>query len=174
MIAGLGWEEATDEDARTQVRRRLQQRRCLVCGSRGLVNRQTSYFCAAHVATHRFCSTCETLCPTHAHGADSRCRACSTARSLSYYHANAERNIYRIRLRAIAQRRESRGEQILRRMRDRIALASLVAATPGWSWRQRGQLLGRNAAQLATAYRRQCAGDVSDADGPDRATRKRA
>ena len=167
------WDTAIEEDARTRLRRRLQQRRCLVCGSRALVNRTTSYFCALHITTHRYCGPCETLRTAVEHGNDSRCRACATARSLAYYHANAERNLYRIRLRQLSTRTRSRADQIFDSLRRRIALADLVAQTPDWSWPRRAAVHGGDRAQLARAYREQCAGLAFDADSPDRLTRRR-
>lgn len=160
------WIEAEVEGERARWRRRIQQRRCLVCGSRDLVNQGSSYFCAEHLRTHRWCGLCETLRPLEAHGLDCRCRTCSTARSLAYHRANTERTAYRQRLRDIARRRHTRGEQILVNMRRRIALAAFVAATPGMSWAARGRLLGAAGRTLAEAYRAQCRGraDVDAAD----------
>lgn len=160
------------EDPRTAWRRRLQQRRCLVCGARDLIH-ATSYFCAAHIATHRYCSTCETLRPLDAHGRDSRCKACARARALTAYHQDSDRCLYRIRLRELRTRQYSRADQLFIAIRRRIALADLVAATPGWSWRRRAEAVGWNRAALADAYRRQTRGLVRDADMPDRAQPRR-
>lgn len=165
--------EIETEDSRTTWRRRLQQRRCLTCGSKQLVNNQTSYFCPAHIASHRYCSTCETLRTRQEHGKDSRCRACSGKRSLACYHANADRNVYRIRLKQIGSRRESRADQIFAAVRRRIALADLVRRTPGWSWRRRAALIGGNAACLCAAYRAQTRGFVADPDMADRVRPRR-
>jgi len=157
------------ESARERTRRRLQQRRCLVCGARGLANRDTSYFCRLHISAYRYCSTCETLRTTAEHGKDSRCKGCASEKALAYYRANSDANIYRIRLKELATRQSTRGDQILAGVRRRIALAALVRATPGWSWPKRAALVGMNRCQLARNYRQQCAGRVLDADQSDRA-----
>jgi len=157
------------ESARTQIRRRLQQRRCLVCGARDLVNHATSYFCRLHIGTHRYCSTCETLRPAADHGKDSRCKGCANDKALAYYRENSDKNIYRIRLQQIARRTTTRGDQILAGVRRRIALADLVRATPGMSWPKRAAIVNMNATQLAHAYRTQLRGLVCDVDATDRA-----
>lgn len=160
------------EDPRAQARRRLQQRRCLVCGSRDLSGgHKTSYFCALHIRTHRYCSTCETLRTAEDHGRDSRCRSCSSARALAQYRADPERTLYRLRLKQLARRRQSRVDEIFEAMRRRIALAAFVAATPGWSWPRRARLLGVNANHIAEMYRKQCAGRIRDADAAERERR---
>lgn len=148
------------EEARTQLRRRLQHKRCLVCGARQIANNTLSYFCAAHLITHRFCSLCETVRLACDHGGDSRCRGCNTVRCGARYHAAPDRMRYHMRLKQLSWRRESRADQMFVAMRRRIALAALVQATPGWSWPRRAALLGVNAAQLARSYRDQCAGRV--------------
>lgn len=160
--------ERETEDSRTQIRRRLQQRRCLQCGARSL-SPYGSYFCRAHIRTHRFCSLCETLRPTEEHGKDSRCKACAAARALECYYANTDRNVYRIRLKQIANRTTTRGDQILEAVRRRIWLAELVRQTPGMSWPKRAAMVGMNATQLAQSYRWQCSGQLRDVDASDRA-----
>jgi hypothetical protein len=154
-------------------RRRLQQRRCLVCGARQLVNQQTSYFCASHIATHRYCTLCETLRSAEEHGRDSRCRACATNRALMAYHADPDRTLYRIRLKQMAQRKATRGDQLFASVRRRIALADLVRATPGMSWPQRAAIVLGNPTWLADAWRKQVRGDVRDPDMADRAKQRR-
>ena len=172
MITAPTWEPAMEEAPRQQWMRRIQQRRCLVCGSRQIVNQQTSYFCRSHHPTHRWCPTCATLRPVAAHGKDSRCRGCAAARALAAYYADPDRTIYRLRLRALARRQLTRGDQIFADLRKRIALADLVARTPGWTWRARAQLAGvRDAEHLAHVYRRQCAGLLQDGDACDRRRR---
>lgn len=167
------WETPVEETPRQQWRRRLQQRRCLVCGTRDLANRATSYFCATHIGTHRYCSRCETLRSTAEHGRDARCRSCASAYALARYHAQPDSTLYRICLRQIAARRQSRADQLMAALRRRIALADLVRATPGWTWRRRAGLVGGNATQLAASYRRQCAGALFDVDAADRARKRR-
>jgi len=157
------------EDSRTQIRRRLQQQRCLVCGARGLVNHQTSYFCALHIAAYRYCSLCGILRPTEAHGKDSRCKGCAAAKALLYYREHSEKNIYRIRLRQIGRRTSTRGDQILESVRRRIALAELVRQTPGWSWPRRAALVGGCPQQLAHRWRWQQSEQLRDVDAADRA-----
>lgn len=161
--------ERETEDPRIQIRRRLQQRRCLVCGARQLVNNATSYFCRAHIAHWRYCSTCEVLRPAAEHGKDSRCQACASRKALDYYHQYPDATIYRIRLRQMATRTATRGDQILAHMRRRIALAELVKRTPGWSWPKRAALVGGCPQQLAYQWRRQLRGDLRDVDATDRA-----
>lgn len=165
--------EPIEEADRTKWRRRLQQRRCLVCGARKLVNRQTSYFCIHCKPNWRYCSTCETLRTVSEHGKDSRCKVCSGARALAQYHADPDRCIYRQRLRALSLRGRSRSEQIFDGVRRRIALAELVRQTPGMSWERRGTLSGADPSYLAEAYRKQVRGNVRDADAIDQARRKR-
>jgi hypothetical protein len=150
------------EDPRTQWRRRLQQRRCLVCGARKLANHNQSYFCLVHIATHRYCSTCETLRTIQEHGKDSRCKACSTARALATNRADPDRNLYRLALKRLAVRRETRGDAIFSNLRRRIALAELVARTPGWTWARRARAVVMDAQHLSTMYRRQCTGQCLD------------
>lgn len=157
------------EDPRTQVRRRLQQKRCLACGAAQLVNHATSYFCAAHIDTHRYCSTCEVLRTTEAHGKDSRCKTCARSRALACYYEDPDRNIYRIRLKQIASRSCTRADQIFSGMRRRILLAACVRATPGLSWNKRAAIIGGHGSNLAAIYRAQCAGLVRDVDSTDRA-----
>jgi hypothetical protein len=161
--------EREDEDPRTQIARRLQQQRCLVCGARNLVNHQTSYFCAAHIGDYRYCSLCGILRTTADHGKDSRCQKCASHKALAYYHANSDKTIYRIRLRQIAQRQFTRGDQIFAHMRRRIALAALVSQTPGWSWPRRAAVFGGNPTQLAYQWRRQNSTDLRDVDATDHA-----
>lgn len=163
---------AFTEDPRAQWRRRLQQKRCLVCGARGLVNNNQSYFCAAHIATHRYCSTCETLRTIEAHGKDSRCKACANERAIAAYYADPDRALYRIRLKQLAMRERNRCDEIFERMRWRIALAAFVRATPGWTWQQRADVLGIQRNHLADTYRRQCRGLCRDADAAERERRR--
>jgi hypothetical protein len=161
------------ESPKTQLRRRYQQKKCLVCGAK---NRATPWalFCASHRATHRYCSLCETVQAVGDYGADrSRCRICSRRRALDQYYADPERSKYRIRLRQMAVRSGTRGDQVFANIRRRIALANLVRQTPGISWPERGQLIGRYGPQLASDYRDQCAGRVRDVDAPDEHKRKR-
>lgn len=155
------------EDPRTQTRRRLQQRRCLVCGARQLVNQSTSYFCALHIGTHRFCPLCETVRTTEEHGNDSRCRPCAASRALAAYYAEPDRTLYRMRLKQMARRTCTRGDQIFASVRRRIWLADLVAATPGLSWPKRAALVGSDPTWLADAYRKQVGGAVRDPDQVD-------
>lgn len=154
------------EDIRTQTRRRLQQRRCLLCGARQLVT-STSYFCALHISTYRFCSLCETLRTTAEHGSDSRCKGCVSYRALAAYYADPDRTLYRMRLKQMARRANTRGDQIFASVRRRIWLADLVAATPGMSWPKRAALVGSDPTWLADAYRKQISGDVRDPDQVD-------
>jgi len=161
--------DVQSEDERTTWRRRLQQQRCLVCGARDLVNHQTSYFCAAHIADWRYCGLCETLRPAAEHGADARCRSCANDRALAAYHANPDATIYRIRLRQIARRQHTRGEQIFIHLRRRIALAELVRQTPGWSWPRRAAVFGGYPQQLAYAWRQQQSAQLRDVDAADKA-----
>jgi len=156
------------EDARTTWKRRLQQRRCLVCGARDLVNRQTSYFCQAHIADWRYCSTCETLRTAQEHGRDSRCKGCANVRGTAAYYADKDRTLYRRRLTELAKRRHTRSDQLFEAIRRRIALAELVKNTPGMSWAQRGRLVSADPTHLAESYRKQCRGDTRDADNIDR------
>lgn len=151
----LDWPEPTTEDPRAQIQRRYQQRRCLVCGARRTRNQQTSYFCVRHYDDWRYCSTCATLRPAAAHGKDSRCKGCANIRATAAYHANPDRTLYRLRLKALAVRRHTAGDLMLAAVRRQIALAALVRATPGWSWQRRGQATGRDAAHLAESYRKQ-------------------
>jgi hypothetical protein len=62
------------ESPTIQLRRRYQQKKCLVCGAK---QRATpwSLFCAAHIDAHRYCALCETVTTADAFGADrSRCQ----------------------------------------------------------------------------------------------------
>jgi hypothetical protein len=163
--------ESDTEDLRTTWRRRLQQRRCLVCGARNLVNQATSYFCPRHIRTHRYCSTCETLRTAEAHGRDSRCRECANSRATAAYHADPDRTQYRLKLAQMARRSRNRADEIFDGMRRRIALAALVASTPGMSWEARGRLLGCDATNLAERYRLQCRGAFRGPDAGDRILR---
>jgi len=156
------------EDPRTTWRRRLQQQRCLVCGARQLAIGH-GYFCAAHIRSHRFCSLCETLRTVEEHGQDARCRSCANDRALRAYHADPDRTIYRIRLRQLAERRHTRGDQIFIHMRRRIALAELVKRTKGWSWPKRAAVFGGYPQQLAYAWRQQNGAGLRDVDATDRA-----
>lgn len=161
------------ESANAQTRRRYQQKKCLVCGAK---NRATPWalFCARHSATHRYCSLCETVTSASDYGADrSRCRLCSRRRAIDAYYADPDRSKYRMRLRQMAVRTGTRSDQVFASVRRRIALASLVKATPGMSWCERGALIGRYGPQLASDNRNQCAGRVRDVDTPDRGKRKR-
>lgn len=160
------------EDARTQARRRIQQKRCLVCGARRLANQNVSYFCPTHLATHRWCPVCEVLRPTEEHGKDDRCRGCSNTRATQAYYADPDRTLYRLRLKQIARRRQNRADEIFDAARKRIALAAFVAATPGWTWAQRAAALGMNVTYIADMYRKQCRGLVRDADAADREKRR--
>jgi anaerobic selenocysteine-containing dehydrogenase len=165
-------EEHTELPA-AQLRRRYQQKKCLVCGAK---NRATPWalFCASHSATHRYCSLCETVVATPDYGSDrSRCRLCSKRRALDHYYADPDRSKYRIRLRQMAGRQGTRGDQVFANIRRRIALAELVRRTPDMSWTERGRMVGRYGPQLASDYRHQCAGTVRDVDTPDRVKRKR-
>jgi len=157
------------EDTRSQLRRRLQQGRCLVCGARALVNHQTSYFCRLHIAAYRFCSLCETLRLAAEHSKDSHCKPCASRKALKGYHADPDRTIYRIRLRQIATRTATRGDQIFAGVRRRIWLAELVRRTPGLSWPKRAALCGMDATYLAYAYRQQTSDHLRDVDYCDRA-----
>lgn len=161
------------EDATAQIRRRYQQKRCLVCGAR---NRASTWalFCTAHIATHRYCPVCIRVGMADEMGNDrSRCRTCSRKRALEHYYRNPDRTCYAIRLRQMHVRSGTRGDQIMDSMRRRIALAELVRRTPGMSWRERGLLVGRNPTQMAYNYRNQCQGPQPDADEADRGKRKR-
>lgn len=160
------------EDARTQARRRIQHKRCLVCGARRLVNQQTSYFCPLHIGAYRYCAVCETLRTAQDHGKDSRCRGCSATRALAQYHADPDRMLYRLRLKQLARRQHSRSDEIFIALRRRIALAALVAATPGATWVARARLVNMDATHLAEAYRKQCAGRVRDADASEQEQRR--
>jgi len=161
--------DAQTEDSRTTWRRRLQQQRCLACGARTLINHQTSYFCAAHIDGWRYCSTCETLRTVGEHGKDSRCKGCARDKALSYYHQYPDATIYRIRLRQIANRQTTRGDQIFAHMRRRIALAELVKRTPDLSWPKRACLFGGCPQQLAYQWRQQQRATLRDVDAADRA-----
>lgn len=160
------------EDPRAQARRRLQQKRCLVCGARQLANHNISYFCPRHLSTHRWCPLCETLRTAEEHGRDSRCRGCANARAVAAYYADPDRTLYRLRLRQLARRRQSRADEIFSALRRRIALASFVAVTPGWTWARRAQVLGMNTNHIAQSYRNQCAGRVRDPDAAERERRR--
>ena len=107
--------------------------------------------------------------PTADHGTSSTCRSCHSSRALARYYADPDRTIYRIRLKQIATRERTRGEQIFEGVRRRIALAELVRQTPGWSWPKRATIFGGYPQQLAYAYRQQISGDVRDVDATDRA-----
>lgn len=172
MTTILSTDGAIVEDARTQARRRFQQKRCLVCGARQLHNQATSFFCSLHITTHRYCSTCETLRTTEEHGKDSRCKACARVRGLAAYHADPERHLYRLKLAQLAKRSETRGDQIFAGIRRRIALATFVANTPHWSWMRRGRFLGVDETNLAERYRQQTRGNVRDADAAERERKK--
>jgi hypothetical protein len=96
------------------------------------------------------------------------CRGCNAAQALARYRANPDRTLYYHRLRDISRRTRSRADQIFDTIRRRIAIATLVAATPGMSWRKRANLIGYVAdSKLARAYRAQCAGAVRDYDAID-------
>jgi len=169
----LATAERETEDPRVTLKRRYQQKRCLVCGARNRAS-PCALFCAAHIGAYRYCAVCGTVGTCDAHGRDkSRCRRCSSARATRAYHADPDRCLYRIRLMQMARRSGTRGDQIFESMRRRIALAALVAATPGWSWPQRARVFGKNAQQLAYNYRTQCAGPQMDVDSPDRMKRRR-
>ena len=170
MITATYWQEAETESPRQQWRRRLQQRRCLACGARQLHHGGRSNFCAPHFRTHRWCSGCETVRELSEHGKNKLCRACDAAWKNRAYHAHPDAELYRIRLRRMASRTHTRVETIFAEVRRRIALADLVRATPGMTWRQRGQLVGRHGSFMAEMYRKQCRGDVRD---PDHAERSR-
>lgn len=141
------------EDPRTQLRRRLQQKRCLVCGAR--ITSRANYFCPTHHAAYRFCSACESARPTSEHGRNWRCRPCNQAKALTEYYRNPDRLNYRRTLCDMAGRRETEADQLFRRMRAQIALAAFVAQTPGWTWERRAVVMGGGAANLATRWRRQ-------------------
>lgn len=160
------------EDPRAQARRRIQAKRCLVCGARQLAGgHNTSYFCARHIITHRWCPLCEVLRTAEEHGRDSRCRGCSNTRATAAYHADPDRALYRLRLKQLAQRQCNRADEIFACMRKRIFLAAFVRATPGWTWPRRAAWLGMNATHIAQAYRNQCAGRVRDPDAAERERR---
>lgn len=159
------------EDSRTRWRRRLQQARCIACGAKKL-HHNGSYFCRTHVRAYRYCTTCETLRTTQAHGKDSRCKACASAKALAYYHANPDANLYRLRLKELSRREKTRADQIFDGIRRRIALADFVGRTPGLTWRKRAARIGVNPIQLAASYRKQTRGDLKDVDASD-AARKR-
>lgn len=169
----LATAEPAIEPERTKWRRRLQQRRCLVCGAADLHNQKSSYFCSLHIGAYRYCSTCETLRTTTDHGKDSRCKGCASAKALAQYRADPDRCIYRLRLQSLSKRERSRGEQIFDGIRRRIALAELVRNTPGMSWEARGRIVQADPTYLAEAYRKQCRGQVRDADAIDRTRRRR-
>lgn len=162
---------AVVEDARTQARRRIQSKRCLVCGARQLANHNVSYFCPRHLATHRWCRVCEVLRTAEEHGKDDRCRGCANERATAAYYADPDRALYRVRLRQLARRQCNRADEIFAVMRKRIFLAALVAATPGWTWARRAQTLGMNTNHIAQSYRKQCAGRVRDPDAAERERR---
>lgn len=165
--------------------------RCGRCGSVGRISPRAAprsplcRWCASELRRdgQRWCAHCRRGQPRAqwAAPAAKRCRDCTRgyeqrrdvtaqrARSLACYRADPARAIYRIRLGQIARRRATRGDQIFAGMRKRIALATLVARTPGWSWTMRARRFGGWPAQLATDYRRQCAGLTGDADNADRA-----
>lgn len=155
MSALIAWPEAETEDPRAQIKRRYQQRRCLVCGARRTKNQRTSYFCDRHWPDWRYCSSCATLRTASEHGKDSRCRACANAKSTAQYHADPDRCRYRLRLKALATRRQTRGDLLFAAIRWQITLAAFVRATPTWSWERRGRAVGRDAPHLAESYRRQ-------------------
>lgn len=162
------------ESPAAQLRRRYQQRKCLVCGARSTAHGQRSLFCAAHLTGWRYCAVCSALQPVEDHGRDkSRCKACSARRALAAYYADPDRCLYRIRLAQMSRRSGTRGDQLFASMRRRIALAAFVKATPGMPWRQRAALIGVHPAQLAYNYRLQCSGPQPDVDAPERAKRKR-
>jgi hypothetical protein len=165
--------------------------RCAVCGCTAHTIPHTKSrsslcdWCADELvkAGKRWCGHCHLGVPLaqwaspHA----KRCQACTReydaqrdrtaqrSRAIAAYHADPDRFIYRMRLKQIASRRCSRADQVFRSMRKRIALARIVSATKGWSWTQRARRFGGYPNQLATDYRRQCAGLVGDVDNADRA-----
>lgn len=157
------------EADRTKWRRRLQQQRCIACGAAQLHNRKSSYFCSAHVRTHRYCSTCETLRETTDHGKDSRCKGCASAKALAQYHAYPDANLYRLRLKELSRRTRTRADQIFDGIRRRIALADFVQRTPGLLWRERAALIGVDPKQLESSYWRQTRDDLQDVDAADHA-----
>lgn len=164
---------ATDLEApehpRATWRRRLQQKKCLHCGARKLPN-PGSYFCVRCFPDWRYCSLCETLRPSLEHGKDSRCRGCANARATAAYHTHYhDANVYRIRLKQIATRTATRGDQIFAHMRRRIALAELVKRTPGMAWPRRAALFGGCPTQLAYQWRQQRSDRLRDVDAADRA-----
>lgn len=163
--------EPIEEADRTKWRRRLQQKRCLHCGARALAP-GGSYFCIQCKPNWRYCSTCETLRTAIDHGRDSRCKVCSNIRATRQYHADKDRTLYRLRLQALSKREHPRSDQIFAAIRRRIALAELVRQTPGMSWEKRGRLVNSDPTYLAEAYRKQCRGDVRDADVIDRKRRR--
>ena len=155
MTALIAWPEPETEDPRARLARRYQQRRCLICGSRRTRNQRTSYFCDRHWPDWRYCSTCATLRTASEHGKDSRCRYCANARTTAQYHADPDRTRYRLRLKALSTRQQTRGDLLFAAVRRQIALAAFVRATPGWSWERRGRATGRDATHMAESYRRQ-------------------
>jgi hypothetical protein len=164
----LATAEVEIESDRTRWRRRLQQKRCLVCGVRKIAP-GGSYFCIQCKPHWRYCSVCETLRDTATHGKDSRCKGCASRRALADYHRDPDRCLYRIRLQELSKRTRTREDQLFASLRRRIALAALVRRTPGMSWPKRAALVGLNATQLAASYRAQVSGDIRDVDASDHA-----
>ncbi|MBK8211821.1 MAG: hypothetical protein IPK78_19640 [Rhodospirillales bacterium] len=163
----IAWDAPIEEDARQRTRRRLQQRRCLVCSSRALANRATSYFCVSHIATHRYCGVCETLRTATEHGNDlalpyvrrhGRWRTTTPTLSGTCIASDP----------AVQYTPAQSGGSNLRRHPPAHRAGRSVASTPGASWQQRAAHTTYSYQQLAAAYREQCAGLVHDADYPER------
>lgn len=162
---------------------------CQNCGCAGVTIPHASRrspicdWCAEDLAHagKRWCAHCRKGQPRTlwASPRSKRCRACTSAydaarvkapvrsRQLANYYADPDRTIYRIRLKHMAQRSSTRADQIFDGMRKRIALATFVARTPGWSWTMRARRYGMCAVGMAATYRKQCAGAVRDADMAD-------
>lgn len=152
------------EDARTQVRRRMQQRRCLVCGARQL--HPHTYFCAFHFGHYGYCRVCEVVRPRAEHGNQLECRGCRSADRMRRHEADPDAQRYRLRLRQMRTRLYSMSDLVLTTAARRIALADLVRATPGATWSERAARIEwpYTWRALRVAYLRQCGGDVKDPD----------
>jgi hypothetical protein len=86
-----------------------------------------------------------------------------------YYEQHRDTYVYAIRLRQLAERRQTRGDLLFLSLRRRIALAELVRQTPGWTWPRRARAFGGNATYLAEQWRQQQRDDRRDVDAVDRA-----
>jgi hypothetical protein len=153
------------EDPRTRARRRIQQRKCLVCGARQLHNNNSAFFCSLHFGAWRWCCICETLRPAAEHGGKpNHCRACHAARVRQEYRANPDAARYAVALKRMATRQNTTEDLIFEHMRRRITLAAIVRATPGWTWAQRARAYSMSAWHMVANYNRQRRGDVRDLD----------